>query len=302
MTADLDGLQKLREPFPASVVGKLPKPYRKDAEKGNCKECGGYHGLPAVHLDFVGHAAVTDRLLSADPCWSWEPLALDDHGLPARDREGALWIKLTVCGVTRLGVSDPGDTNKVAVGDAIRNAAMRFGVALDLWTKDDLESQAGTEATRRREVAQPRPLDGPPATPGQHAHLELISELGRLTASWDRENDAWRFAEMARLRDEKGWPKKVGEYTSAQAREALAHAQRLDEEPFPLDPAEVSQEVPEGKPSDSSEQPSSGGSVDRTADEQRDEVPDGDAGSTSPASVDNPSGASPRARTRKAGS
>jgi hypothetical protein len=279
MTADLDGLQKLREPFPKSVIGKLPK--------GN------------TTLDFVGHAAVTDRLLSIDPLWNWEPLVVDERGFPARDPEGALWIRLTVCGVTRLGVSDPKETNKVAIGDAIRNAAMRFGVALDLWTKDDLESQAGTEATRRREE---RPLGGPPATPGQHAHLELIAELGRLTASWDRENDAWRFAEMARLRDEKGWPKKVGEYTSAQAREALAHAQRLDEEPFPVDAAEVSQEVPEGKPSDSSEQPTGGSGV-----EQMDEPGKGvgreEGSSDTGGRVVSPAGSAPKpARTRKAGS
>lgn len=279
MTADHDGLQKLREPFPSSVIGKLPK--------GN------------TTLDFVGHAAVTDRLLSIDPLWNWEPLVVDERGFPARDPEGALWIRLTVCGVTRLGVSDPKDTNKVAIGDAIRNAAMRFGVALDLWTKDDLESQAGTEATRRRED---RPLEGPPATPGQHAHLEAIAELGRLTASWDRTNDAWRFEAMARLRDEKGWPKKVGEYTRSQAHEALAAAQALDQEPFPVDPREVSQEVPEGMPSDSSEQPTSGGSGDQAADEQGGGVGREEGSSDTGGRVVSPAGAAPKpARTRKAG-
>jgi hypothetical protein len=158
------------------------------------------------------------------------------------------------------------------------------------------------EHTHERAPLRHGPLDGPPATPGQHAHLEAIAELGRLTASWDRTNDAWRFEAMARLRDEKGWPKKVGEYTRSQAHEALAAAQALDQEPFPVDPREVSQEVPEGKPSDSSEQPTSGGSGDQATDEQRGEVPGGGAGSTSPAPVDNPSGASPRARTGKAGS
>jgi hypothetical protein len=55
---------ELRKPFPKEVVGLLPKPYKKDSPKGKCKDCGGYHGLPAVHLDYVGHAAVTDRLNS----------------------------------------------------------------------------------------------------------------------------------------------------------------------------------------------------------------------------------------------
>lgn len=66
----------LRKPFPKESIGKLPK--------------GGQM------LDYVGHAATTDRLLTVDPGWSWEPLALDDRGLPAIDKDGNLWIKLTI--------------------------------------------------------------------------------------------------------------------------------------------------------------------------------------------------------------
>lgn len=127
----------LRRPFPPEHVGKLPKPYRKDAEKGQCAECGGFHGLPAMHLDFVGHAAVTARLLEVDPGWSWEPMALHPSGAPLTDPDGNLWIRLTVAGVTRVGVGD-GANAKERISDAIRNAAMRFGVALDLWSKEDL--------------------------------------------------------------------------------------------------------------------------------------------------------------------
>ena len=121
----------LREPFPPEVIGKLPKPTKADNKKGECRECGGWHGLPAVHLDYVGHAAATDRLLSVDPEWTWRPMALDDAGLPLI-RNGELWILLTICGVTRPGVGD-GKSTKEMIGDAIRNAAMHFGVALDLW-------------------------------------------------------------------------------------------------------------------------------------------------------------------------
>jgi hypothetical protein len=129
----------LRKPFDKKAVGKLPKPYKADSEKGNCRECGGYHGLPAMHLDYVGHAAVTtDRLLAVDPEWTWEPMATDEYGNPQPDAAGNLWIRLTVCGVTRIGVGD-GATMKIRIGDAIRNAAMRFGVALDLWSKEELE-------------------------------------------------------------------------------------------------------------------------------------------------------------------
>jgi hypothetical protein len=112
----------LRKPFPASAIGKLPK--------------GG------TQLDYVGHAAVTDRLLAVDPEWSWEPFAVNDRGLPALDGSNNLWIRLTVCGVTRIGVGD-GKSAKEVIGDAIRNAAMRFGVALDLWGKEELEQSGG---------------------------------------------------------------------------------------------------------------------------------------------------------------
>jgi hypothetical protein len=162
---------KLRAPFKPEAIGKLPKPYRKDSERGNCPECGGYHGLPAVHLDYVGHAAVTDRLLEVDPAWTWEPVAFGPDGLPAYDKAGGLWIRLTVDGVTRFGYGD-GPDPKQRIGDAIRNAAMRFGVALDLWTKDELESQVGETApagrpapavppgeTRSRPSPATRPVD-----------------------------------------------------------------------------------------------------------------------------------------------
>ena len=144
-----EGLALLRVPFPKDLISKLPKPMKKREEmdklpKSNCSICGGYHSTSMVmHLDYVGHAALTDRLLDADPHWSWEPLAFDAQGFPALDKDGGLWIKLTVCGMTRLGYGDAqgktgGDATKERIGDALRNAAMRFGAALDLWCKGDL--------------------------------------------------------------------------------------------------------------------------------------------------------------------
>lgn len=155
------GLALLREPFPAHQISKLPKPYKKDSPKGRCNECGGYHGLPAVHLDYVGHAALTDRLLDCDPAWSWEPLALNNDGYPVIDGNGGMWIKLTVCNVTRLGYGDAqgktgGDAMKERIGDALRNAAMRFGAALDLWHKGDLHGDED-EPPAPKPVAKPAP-------------------------------------------------------------------------------------------------------------------------------------------------
>lgn len=138
-----EGFARLREPFQPEQIGKLPKPKFKDAQKGKCTDCGGWHGLPAVHLDYVGHAALTQRLLEVDPEWTWEHQAVDQFGAPILDRNGGLWIRLTVLGVTRPGYGDAqgksgGNAVKEAIGDALRNAAMRFGCALDLWSKEDL--------------------------------------------------------------------------------------------------------------------------------------------------------------------
>jgi hypothetical protein len=146
----VSGLAAMREPFPAQYIGKLPKGTKAQNEcpadqKVNCKVCGGWHHPRIVHLDYVGHAAITQRLLDADPCWSWEPLAFTEHGLPRLDESGGLWIRLTVAGMTRLGYGDAGgkhgpSATKEAIGDALRNAAMRFGAALELWHKGDWES------------------------------------------------------------------------------------------------------------------------------------------------------------------
>lgn len=169
---DAEKAAQLRAPFPPSAIGKLPKPYRADSQKGNCKECGGYHGLPAVHLDYVGHAAATDRLLQVDPGWTWEPFAVDDRGLPALDAKGNLWIRLTVAGVTRIGVGD-GKSMKECIGDAIRNASMRFGVALDLWAKEDLH-EGRTPVPVASEMPPAERAPAPEPTPADKARAELL--------------------------------------------------------------------------------------------------------------------------------
>lgn len=95
-------------------------------------------------LDYLSHADVTDLLLESDPTWSWEPLAFTERGLPAiiTDKDGAprgMWIRLTVHGHTRIGYGSVSasaqEPIKELIGDALRNAAMRFGVGLALWSK-----------------------------------------------------------------------------------------------------------------------------------------------------------------------
>jgi len=137
----------LRAPFPKEQIQKLPT--------------GG------LQLDYVSHAWVTDRLLQVDPVWGWKPLAFTDAGLPAFDSNGGLWIELTVCGVTRYGYGEPQgrdkfDQTKGAIGNAIRNAAMRFGVALDLWAKEQpapVESKPAQKATKELSTATQKMIE-----------------------------------------------------------------------------------------------------------------------------------------------
>ncbi|MBB3666375.1 MULTISPECIES: hypothetical protein [Prauserella salsuginis group] len=139
----------LRAPFPDEDIGKLPRVTCKACRERSCQNhrtqkcqvCGSYISTQHIHLDYVGHAELTDRLLQVDPEWTWEPVAWSADGTPHIDAVGGMWIRLTVAGVTRLGYGHPdgkrgGDAVKEIIGDALRNAAMRFGVALDLWRRE----------------------------------------------------------------------------------------------------------------------------------------------------------------------
>lgn len=167
-----DAWEKLRRPFDDDEIELLPKYTGKKGPDGRppreayreCDECGRYHPFPCVHLRYVGHAGVTERLNEVDPTWNWEPAALDDKGIPVF-ADGGMWIKLTVLGVTRWGFGDAQGKRgpnavKETIGDAIRNAAMRFGVATYLWSKSEKAErmiEAGDE-----ECAQPEDARTPP--------------------------------------------------------------------------------------------------------------------------------------------
>jgi hypothetical protein len=129
------------------IVGKLPK--------------GG------IQLDFVGHADITRILIEIDPCWRWVPIAWE-NGRPLIHVENGMatmWGELTLLGQARLGVgscrSDKADLDKELVSDFLRNAAMRFGIALSLWTKQEWEDLGGKPAPEKKVVlARPnKPVD-----------------------------------------------------------------------------------------------------------------------------------------------
>lgn len=188
------GLALLRQPFPAHQISYLPK--------GGAK------------LAYVGHAALTDRLLDADPAWLWEPLAMSPDGLPVMDNLGGMWIRLTVCGVSRLGYGHAGakvggDAIKEVIGDALRNAAMRFGAALELWHKGDLHA------------------DGAPAAMEEHIVTEWI----------DRINQSHNGAELKQqmqeaIADAAGDDKAIAKFNAAAAGKlAAAKAKQQTKEP-----------------------------------------------------------------------
>lgn len=116
-----------------------------------------------VALSYLGHADTTRALIETDPAWEWEPMAHDEQGLPILDRDESgrpvgLWIYITVCGRTlpAYGSCQPNarDAVKELIGDAIRNGAMRFGVAGALWSKADrTEEQPKAKAAPRRQQA-----------------------------------------------------------------------------------------------------------------------------------------------------
>jgi len=171
----LAGLKKLQEPFKESEISDLPKPTKKqtddvkqDFKQGiRCEVCGGWHHRNVVHLKYVGHAALTKRLLEADPTWNWEPVAINEDGTPKLDKDSGMWGKLTVCGVTRLGYGDAqgkkgNNATKEIIGDFLRNAAMRFGAALDLWSKADL-TRLDIEDEPEDDKPKPQRKKQPPA-------------------------------------------------------------------------------------------------------------------------------------------
>lgn len=191
-TADYERrLALLSKAFEQDEIEKLPKQLkRNDDAKYGCKpgtqasadgyHCGGYHAR-SMHLDYIGHAGITERLNQVDPWWTWEPMGLTEAGTPLLS-DGGMWGRMTVLGVTRIGYGDPGRNSgpnaiKETIGDFIRNAAMRFGVGTYLWSKSEsaLAKKRGEEAgddppqmrdestlTQQRTVETP-----PPETPPQ---------------------------------------------------------------------------------------------------------------------------------------
>lgn len=111
-----------------------------------------------VKLDFVGHADITRILIEIDPYWSWEPCGWE-KGRPAIHVENGMatmWGWLTVHGKEMLGVgsvkADKPDYEKELIGDFLRNSSMRFGISLNLWTKNQWSDLDGDKPQTRSTV------------------------------------------------------------------------------------------------------------------------------------------------------
>jgi len=230
---------QLAAPFDSKSIGKLPRVtcgacsrakgagHCEKHERAKCSICQAYVSTQHIHIDYVGHADVTHRLLTVDPEWTWEPVAWDDRGLPALDLSAdgdpiGLWMRLTVAGVTRYGYGScpagQSDAVKVLIGDALRNAALRFGVAWDLWAKGDRsdpsgENATGNASTVKRSAKPPAPA---PAAPSGAVAVRIdiakrSTELGMDLKAIDADFHEWSRG------------KSVGEADEATLRDYLAH-------------------------------------------------------------------------------
>lgn len=131
-----------------------------------------------INLAYVSHADITRILIEIDPLWSWQPVAWE-NGRPAIHVENGtatMWATLTLLGKSMLGVgsvrADKQDHEKELVGDFLRNASMRFGIALSLWSKQDwsdnttitsLPAAQAKRAEQAKPYVQNHPAKGVPS-------------------------------------------------------------------------------------------------------------------------------------------
>lgn len=179
-----EALALLQREFAADEIELLPRYIgprdankRPTNPKQHCGICGGYHPEPSIHLSYVGHAGITMRLNEADPEWQWEPMGTNPDGTPAFSKDG-LWIWLTVLGkrLPAFGDADGktgGNAVKEAIGDAIRNGAMRFGVGTYLWGKS--EKAKAQLARGLQGTDEPPPSETAPTA--SDATLALLRDL-----------------------------------------------------------------------------------------------------------------------------
>jgi hypothetical protein len=221
MTEIEDRVKRLSEPFDQAVIQYKPKGGRQ--------------------TPFVSHGLVNKRLNKEAPGWSSRIVATGVD-VTQNPKGGLLYtadvtLELTVAGVTRAEVGtnnqpvpDRGQALKSAASDALKRAAMRFGVALDLWESLDEQDEdahyattprAGTtpgrEPAPRSTPQRPTPSDRPaavpsaagPPSPGK-ATAEELEELSAADFGW---TEFWSWARQRGYSDRTSLDAAVGRST-----------------------------------------------------------------------------------------
>lgn len=143
-----------------------------------------------INLAYVSHADITKILIEIDASWTWQPVAWV-NGRPAIHVENGtatMWATLTLLGKSMLGVgsvrADKQDCDKELVGDFLRNASMRFGIALSLWSKQDWSDNTTITSlpvvqAKRAEEAKPsvrnHPANIPPPAINNSVDDQIVS-------------------------------------------------------------------------------------------------------------------------------
>ena len=161
----LEVLEKYAVPDP-KIVGKLPK--------------GG------AQLDFVGHADITRILIEIDPNWRLVPIAWE-NGRPACNivnDMATMWFELTLLGTARLAIgtakANAFDLDKQLYGDALRNGAMRFGISLNLWTKNEWEDLDHNPVSKPAGKPAPRPTGSITNEPAKSSKPKTLTPLSQV--------------------------------------------------------------------------------------------------------------------------
>lgn len=204
-TPNVVNLKKLTEPFPPNKV----------------KQKIGQGRRP---MNYISHGLVTERLNDADPNWSSE--IITEHTY--KDGQGRIHcegvtLALTVNGVTRVEAGGPqrqdGFTNEIknAYSDALKRAAMRFGVALEMWESlldaegdEDYDESHAADLQPARQAAQPLQRQAPqnaalrPAQAPQNGNGDRPQ--GQM--SWD---EFWRWARSEGLHTPRLIEERIGQ-------------------------------------------------------------------------------------------
>lgn len=149
--------------------------------KGECSVCGAWITQAHSHLSYSSHASITAALAQIDPAWAWLPGWADPLSTGAFPEGLGPWAlcddprhptsllaRLVLLGHVRPGIGTVSrysveNSTKELIGDFLRNAAMRFGIHLGLWTGavEAPRPRMSYPSTAAQEPADPSPMSSP---------------------------------------------------------------------------------------------------------------------------------------------